>query len=163
MRHLRNGSALLALIHLFILVISFLFIPEHCGWTHCPKLLQFIQSILFWFFLFVCFPVRTAFDNYTCFYGHHCFRQWLVLLEIFVCPSNKRVIYGPKLNFSNCALQPKSRSENYPRKIPPNKGPPANSPWVRVRVWVSVGGNLQVGKNSCCVHKVCKITRCERS
>ena len=48
-----DGSALLALMHLFILVISFLFIPEHCGWTHCPHLLQLIQSILFCFRLLV--------------------------------------------------------------------------------------------------------------
>ena len=34
LRHLKNGSALLTLMHLFILVISFLFIPENCGWTH---------------------------------------------------------------------------------------------------------------------------------
>ena len=47
------GSALLALMHLFILVISFLFIAEHCGWTHCPHLLQLIQSILFCFRLLV--------------------------------------------------------------------------------------------------------------
>ena len=31
----------------------FLFIPEHCGWTHCPHLLQLIQSILFCFQLLV--------------------------------------------------------------------------------------------------------------
>ena len=53
LRHLKNGSALLALMHLFILVISFLFIPEYCGWTHCPHLLQLIQSILFCFRLLV--------------------------------------------------------------------------------------------------------------
>ena len=28
--HLKNGSALLALMYVFILVISFLFIPEYC-------------------------------------------------------------------------------------------------------------------------------------
>ena len=50
---LKNGSALLALMHLFISTISFLFIPEHCGWTHCPHLLQLIQSILFCFRLLV--------------------------------------------------------------------------------------------------------------
>ena len=54
LRHLKNGSALLfCLMHLFILVISFLFIPEHSGWTHCPHLLQLIQSILFCFRLLV--------------------------------------------------------------------------------------------------------------
>ena len=42
LRHLKNGSAFLALMHLFTLVISFLFIPEHCGWTHSPHLLQLI-------------------------------------------------------------------------------------------------------------------------
>ena len=47
--HLKNGSALLALMYLFILVISFSFIPEHCGWIHSPHLLQLIQSILFCF------------------------------------------------------------------------------------------------------------------
>ena len=42
LRHLKNGSALLALMHLFILVISFLFIPEHCGCTHCHIWLIFV-------------------------------------------------------------------------------------------------------------------------
>ena len=53
LRHLKNCSALLALMYLFILVISFLFIHEHCGWTHGPHLLQLIQSILFCFRLLV--------------------------------------------------------------------------------------------------------------
>ena len=53
LRQLENGSALLALMHLFISAISFLFIPEHCGWTHCPHFLQLIQSILFCFQLLV--------------------------------------------------------------------------------------------------------------
>ena len=53
LRHLKNFSALLALMHLFILVISFLFIHEHCGWTYDPHLLQLIQSILFCFRLLV--------------------------------------------------------------------------------------------------------------
>ena len=35
---MKKGSALLALMHLFILVISFFFISEHCRWTHCPHL-----------------------------------------------------------------------------------------------------------------------------
>ena len=58
LRHSKNGSALLALMHLFILLIYFLFIPEHCGWIHCPHLLQLIQSILlllllFWLLVFL--------------------------------------------------------------------------------------------------------------
>ena len=35
LRHLKNGSALLAIMHLFILVISFLFIPEQWESTYC--------------------------------------------------------------------------------------------------------------------------------
>ena len=53
LRHLKKGSALLALMHLFILVISFLFITEHCGWTHYPHLLWLIQLILFCFRLLI--------------------------------------------------------------------------------------------------------------
>ena len=52
LRHLKNGSALLALMHLFTLMIFFI-LPEHCGWVHCPHLLQLIQSILFCFRLLV--------------------------------------------------------------------------------------------------------------
>ena len=46
LRQLENGSALLALTHLFISAISFSFI-------HCPHLLQLIQSILFCFQLLI--------------------------------------------------------------------------------------------------------------
>ena len=40
LRRLKNGSALLFLMQLFILVISFLLISGNCGWTHCPRLLR---------------------------------------------------------------------------------------------------------------------------
>ena len=43
LRPLKNGSALLVLMSLFLLVISFLFIPDHCGWTHCRHSLQHVQ------------------------------------------------------------------------------------------------------------------------
>ena len=46
LRRLKKGSALLFLMQLFVLVISFLLISGNCGWTHYPRLLQLIQSIL---------------------------------------------------------------------------------------------------------------------
>lgn len=52
-RHLKNVSAILALMHLSILVIPFLFTSEHYGWVHCPHLLRLIRSILFCFRLLV--------------------------------------------------------------------------------------------------------------
>ena len=47
LRHLKNDYAFLALMHLFILVIFLLFIPEHCGWNHCPHLLQLSNRLYF--------------------------------------------------------------------------------------------------------------------
>ena len=50
---------------------------------------------------------QTVLQNRTCFWPPLPvipFRQWLVsfvMLEIFVYPSNKCIIYGPELNFSN--------------------------------------------------------------
>ena len=62
LRQLKNGSALLGLMHLFILVVPFSFILEHCGWTHCQHLLQLIKSILFsfWFLLFLIIVVENS-------------------------------------------------------------------------------------------------------
>ena len=58
--HLKNSATLLALMHLFILEISFLFISEHCGWTLCLHLLQLIQSILFCFWLLVFLTIEDS-------------------------------------------------------------------------------------------------------
>ena len=75
LRHLKNGSALLALMHLFIVVISFLFISEHCEWTHCPHLLQLIQSILFcfWLCVLVLFIIADSVSDW--FLLHMCYPQ----------------------------------------------------------------------------------------
>ena len=54
---------------------------------------------------------QTVLQNRTCFRpplpDYIPFLQWLVsyvMLEIFVYPSNKCIIYGPEMNFSNGAL-----------------------------------------------------------
>ena len=86
-RHLKRGSALLALMHLFTLVISFLFIPEHCGWTHCPHLLQLIQSILFCFRLLVFLIIA---DSVSGWFLLHMWHTQLQSSELHVlhCPVN---------------------------------------------------------------------------
>ena len=87
LRQLKNGSALLALMQLFILVISFLFIPEHCGWTHCPHLLQLIQSILFCFRLLVFLIIA---DSVSGWFLLHMWHTQLQSSELHVlhCPVN---------------------------------------------------------------------------
>ena len=87
LRQLKNGSALLALMQLFILVISFLFIPEHCGWTHCPHLLQLIQSILFCFPLLVFLIIA---DSVSGWFLLHMWHTQLQSSELHVlhCPVN---------------------------------------------------------------------------
>ena len=86
-RYLKIGSALLALMHLFTLVISFLFIPEHCGWTHCPHLLQLIQSILFCFRLLVFLIIA---DSVSGWFLLHMWHTQLQSSELHVlhCPVN---------------------------------------------------------------------------
>ena len=87
LRQLKNGSALLALMHLFISTIYFLFIPEHCGWTHCPHLLQLIQSILFCFQLLVFLTIAdSVFGRFLLYMGHtHLQSSGLHVLH---CPVN---------------------------------------------------------------------------
>ena len=87
LRQLKNGSALLALMQLFILAISFLFIPEHCGWTHCPHLLQLIQSILFCFRLLVFLIIA---DSVSGWFLLHMWHTQLQSSELHVlhCPVN---------------------------------------------------------------------------
>ena len=90
LRHLKNCSASLALMHLFILVIFFLFIPERCGWTHCPHLLQFIQSILFCFRLLVCLIIADSVSDWFLLHMWHTQLQSSEL-HVLQCPVNIRV------------------------------------------------------------------------
>ena len=86
LRQLKNGSALLTLMHLFILVISFLFIPENCGWTHCPHLLQLIQPSLFCFWLIVFLIIADSVCDWFLLYI-----MWNTLLQ----SSELHVLYFP--------------------------------------------------------------------
>ena len=85
LRHLKNGAALLALMHLFILVISFLFILEHCGWTLCPHLLQLIQSILFCFRLLVFLIITDSVSGWFLLHMWHTQLQYSEL-HVLYCP-----------------------------------------------------------------------------
>ena len=85
--HLKNGSALLALMRLFILVIYFLSIPEHSGWTHYSHLLQLIQSPLFCFWLLAFLIEDSVFDWFLLHIWH---TQWhsSELHQFFPCENH---------------------------------------------------------------------------
>ena len=87
LRHLKNGSALLALMHLFLLVISFLFIPEHCGWTHYPHLLKLIQSILL--FLASCIPYYSRFSLWLIFVTYVAYTVTVFRVTCIALPSSE--------------------------------------------------------------------------
>ena len=98
LRHLKNGSTLLALMHLFIYFGDLFFTYPWTLWVdYCPHLLQFILLILFCFQLLVFLIIEDLVSGWFLLYMRHTQQdsinksnqiKYLFLLQVYFGPIN---------------------------------------------------------------------------